>query len=214
MSQRSKDISATGQNLIKKAEAIKNSALLLAEKTSDWQVIKQYLTNRLGNLELSELQQRKLTRYQFVYNQLSSGNILEKEVIPLLVKHYNISDRQAYEDLNDAKEIYSSLFNLNKMFELRLQLDINRLMLQKAKDINDIKGFAALEKNRAKLLEMIPDVEDNIAEDFKPHTFIIKFDPSLIGAPDVDMKQVLEYINHRRKRGVKTDNISEAEVIK
>jgi len=199
--------------LLKKEQSIANGASILVEKTNDWQTIKKYLSNRSEDIQLTKPQQKKLERYQFVYNQLSSGKFVEREVVNQLTKVYNISLEVAIEDLADSKELFGFLFSINKMFELKLQLDFNRQMLEKAKAANDFRAYAALEKNRNEMLKLIPEVIDTPGEYFEPHTNEIVFDPSLIGAPDVNMKEVLEIINKRHGSAIDLDSIPEAEVI-
>lgn len=211
--QPNKKVGATTKQLIAKTNAIIEGATILAEKTSDWQTIKKYLSNRLNGLQLTATQKKKLERYQFAYNQLSTGKFIEKEVINQLSATFNIAIYQAYEDLADAKELFGFLFSINKAFEIKVQLDLNRLMMQKAQANNDFKGFAALEKNRTELLKQIPEIEDTPGEHFTPHINEIVFDPTLIGAPEINMKELLDAINKRRNKHINLDQIPEAEVI-
>ena len=212
MSETSKKLSSTAKALVKKQQAIVQGAELLAASVSDWQVIRDYLTNRVQGLQLTRMQEEKMKRYQFMYNQLASGKYMEREVVNMAMKHFDIEQWQALDDMHHSKELYCTVFPINKLFELRVQLDLNRTMLQKCSDANDTKGYAALEKNRAKLIELIPEIEENAADNFKPHTWIIRFDPTLIGAKPVDMKAILDYIKQRHK-GTNTNDIQEAEVI-
>lgn len=208
-----KNLSATGKALVKKVEAITAGAALLAEKTNDWQIIKEYLSNRSSNIALTPMQQKKLERYQFVYNQLSSGKFLEKEVVTQITREFNVSQEIAYEDLADAKELYGFLFSINKVFELKLQLDINRLLINKAKEANDLRAAAAFEKNRIEMLKLVPELVDTPGQYFESHINEIMFDPGLIGAPDIDIRQVLIEINKRHGAAIDLDAIPEAEVI-
>lgn len=188
-----------------KAEAIRKGAELLLEKTRDWQLIKQYLNNRLQDIELTATQQEKLNRYQYVYNQLVSGRYTDQEVITQLTKLHGISLRQAYEDMNATREIFCTVVNINKLFEIQLQIQITKGMIRKAEELQDFKSAAALGKNLATLLSMLPDVEENPAELFEGHTIEAVFDPSLLGAPPVNMKEVLTAINAKRKVKINTD---------
>lgn len=207
------EIAAVQKALVAKMESIAQGAMTIAEHTSDWQLIRDYISNRIDGLKLTAKQQEKLKRYQFVYNQLSTGRYIDKEVVSQLKKQYGIEDSQAYQDLRDAKEVFNVVFNINKAFELKLTLDRNWVMMQKAAEINDLKAYAQLEKNRQKLLEMVPDVEKSLADVFQPHTFVLKFDPALIGAPEVDMAAIEAYINQRKRKGGNTKGIDEAEVV-
>jgi hypothetical protein len=203
----------TPKQMVDKTNAIIQGATILASKTSDWQTIKQFLSNRVNNIQLTATQKKKLERYQFTYNQLSSGKFVEKEVVEQLSTIYGVDKSTAYEDLSDAKELFGFLFSINKLFEIKVQLDLNRIMQQKAKDVNDFRGFAALEKNRTELLKLIPEIEDTPGEHFTPHINEIVFDPSLIGAPEVNMNELLKMINERRGVTINLDAIPEAEVI-
>lgn len=193
--------------LTKKADAIEKGTNLLLEKTRDWQVIKAYLNNRLVDLELTDIQQKKLERYQFVYNQLVSGKYTDQEVISQLTNKsmYGVSLSQAYEDMSSSREIFASVVNINKRFEINLQLQINRNMQRKAEELGDFKALAALEKNRALLLKLLPDEEENPAEFFEGHIFEAVFDPRLLGAPDIDMKEVLKAVNEKRNKKINID---------
>lgn len=204
---------AVQKALMEKMESIAQGAMTIAEHTNDWQLIRDFISNRIEGLKLSKRQEEKLKRYQFVYNQLSTGRYLDKEIVSQLKKQYGIEDAQAYQDVRDAKEVFNVVFNINKAFELKLTLDRNWVMMQKASEANDLKAYAQLEKNRQKLLEMVPDIEKSLADVFVPHTFILKFDPSLIGAPPVDITEVEQYIKKRREKGGNTAGIDEAEVV-
>lgn len=197
--------------LIKKAEQISNATELLLSKTKDWQVIKQYLCNRLEEIKLTTKQQEKLERYQFIYNQLISGKWSQADVISAVVKLYNIKINQAYEDMVCTQEIFTSVLNINKRFELNVELQINRNMLRKAEELCDLRAYAQLEKNRVLLLAQIPDEEENPAEFFEGHAWEATFDPTLIGAEDIDMKEVLTQINSKRKTKIKTEMFADIE---
>ena len=200
------------QQLQNHVSAIRKGAELVVNSINDWQVIRQFLSNRSGGLALTDIQQAKLDRYNFMYNQLASGNFSEYDVVEVVSKKYEITIQQGYEDLACTKEIYSTLFNFNKAFELRIQLDLNRIMLKKAEVDEDYIAYASLEKNRIKLMQMIPemDLDENW---FEPHQNIIEFNPELIGAEQVDMQEVLNYINEKRKLKINTALFDEAEKV-
>lgn len=194
--------------LMKKAESIQKATDALLETTRDWQTIKAYLSNRLGDaLELTPGQQEKLTRYTFIYNQLASGKYTEQEIVSQLTNKslYNLSLSQSYEDLRCSREIFSSIINVNRTFEIKLQLEINRNLQRKAEELGDLKAAAAFEKNRALLLKLLPEEDQSPADMFEGHIFEAVFDPRLLGAPDVDMKEVLKVINEKRNKKIDID---------
>lgn len=195
--------------LQKKAEQVRHNAEILFAETNDWQVIQKYLCNKLKDIELTATQQKKLDRYQFIYNQLVSGNYTDNEVLQQVTKMYDVNIRQAYQDMNNSREIFSAVINVNKKFELQQQLQINRDMMRKAIALSDVDGYAKLEKNRSELLKQLPDEPDNPAEMFEGHTIHVMFDPALIGAPPVDMKEVLAVLNAKRNKKIKIDMFEE-----
>lgn len=187
------------------AERIGIAAENMVATTKDWQVIKEFLANRVADIRLSPAQATKLERYQFMYNQLVSGKYTDVEVISATMKMFGLQQRQVYDDLACTRELFSTVININKQFELSIQLQINRNMLRKAEEMLDFKAYAALEKNRAMMLGQITEVEDNKGEMFTGHEIEPVFDPSLIGADEVDMAKLLKDLNSKRKAKIKTE---------
>lgn len=196
--------------LINKAEAIAKAADLMAERTNDWQVIRAFISNRISDYELNERQEKKLDRYQYIYNHLVSGKYTDMDIIEQLMnkKLYGVSLKQAYEDMSCSRELFNATLNVNKIFEINLQLQINRNLMRKAEEIGDLKAAAAFEKNRAMMLKLLPEEEDRSAEHFEGHLIEAVFDPRLIGAPEVDMKELLEMINSKRKVKINIDSFA------
>ena len=50
-----------------RADQCAKDAEFILSKTNDWQTIKKYLSNRLAENSLTETQQEKLERYQYIY---------------------------------------------------------------------------------------------------------------------------------------------------
>lgn len=194
--------------LLKKAEQVRAGAQALMEKTSDWQVIQQYLCNRIKDIKLNPEQEKKLRRYEFVYNQLVSGRYTDTEVVSQLMNIHKVAMVQAYEDIRNAREIFGTVININKQFEVKIQLQVNRDMLRKASELNDLKAYAALEKNRQKLLDMLPDEETNPGELFEGHEIEAVFNPKLLGAPDISNEELvalMKAINAKRGKKINMD---------
>ncbi len=197
--------------LERKADQVKRGAEILLQQTSDWQQIKKYLCNRIEGIKLSASQKEKLDRYQFIYNQLSSGNYTEQEILQQLQKKemYDISLQQAYDDMNATKEIFSSFININKKFELKLELDIAKEVRRKCLEQNDMKSYAAMSKNIISLLALIEDDNEVNADLFTGIEIEATFDPRLLNAPDVDMKELLTALNNKRDAKIKMDLIED-----
>lgn len=196
------------ERLIKRAEHVARAAETIAEQTNDWQMIRAFMVNRINDIVLNEKQEKKLERYQYVYNQLVGGKYTDMEIIGQLMnkKLYGVSLKQAYEDIRCSRELFNTTINVNKVFEINLQLQINRNMQRKAEELGDMKAAAAFEKNRVMLLKLLPEEEDTSAEMFEGHMIEAVFDPRLIGAADVDMKEILQLINDKRKVKINIDS--------
>jgi len=59
-----------------------------------------------------------------------------------------------------------------------------------------------LKKNRVLLLSLLPDKEDSSSELFEGHSIEAVFDPTLLGAPAVDMQEVLKAVNEKRDKKI------------
>ena len=200
--------------MVKRAESVRTAAELLMEQTQDWQIIQQYLCNRIQDSKLTAQQEEKLKRYQFAYNQLISGRYSEQEVISQLMNIYHLKISQAYEDINGTREIFSTVLSINKKFEQKQALEIAKSCQAKCIEMNDMKGAAAFNKNIMGLTRDIGEIEENPADLFLGHSIEAVFDPTLLGAPAIDMQEVLKAVNERRKVKINTDMFEELEIIK
>ena len=62
-----------------KAEMLRYAEYISGE-INDFQTIKAYMNNRVGQIKLDARQTAMLERWQFIYNQLSSGKYSDEEV--------------------------------------------------------------------------------------------------------------------------------------
>jgi len=201
-------------------EQIRRSTELLAQEVADWQTIQNYLTRRIAEIQLTETQQLKLQRYQFIYNQLVTGRYTDAEVCEMVMDVYAIQQTQALSDIRDAQELFNTAYSVNKLFEIKLQLSLNRAMLDKCDRTNNFKGYAALEKNRTKLLELLPDDDTSDADSFKGHENIIVMDTDALGIEPVPVEELAKLqAELQQKYGGNIslpglpDNIADAEIV-
>lgn len=187
------------------ANQISYSANLLADMTMDWQVIKEYLSNRLNNLVLTETQQKKLDRYNFIYNQTLSGKYSKQQVLNMTMEKFQICHSQACKDANATSEIFSTIITINKKFELQLELESAKDMKRKCIALNDFKTAALIQKNIIAIIDQLPEEVDDAAAKFEGHFIEAVFDPRLLGAPEINMTEVLNALNAKRKVKIKTD---------
>lgn len=196
--------------LQQRAEEVSRQAEFIMAKTRDWQVIKQYMSNRVADISLTPEQQKKMERYQFIYNEIVGGKNTDQQVANQVKNFFKISISQAYEDINATKEIFSTVININKEFELNLALQLNTKYKAKAEAIGDLKALAMFEKNRKDLLKLLPEADETPADLFEGHVLEMVFDPSLLGAPvKVNMKEILAAINAKRNKSISLDMFPE-----
>ena len=197
------------KELRKTAEQIEHTSTLILNKTKDWQVLEQYLNNRLSEDKLSEKQKEKLERYQFMYSQLASHKYSETDVVNQTKNFFNISLVQAYEDLNSTKELFSSIININKAFEFSILLSACKRYARKCEEIGDFKAAASIAKTMVLLVREVEAIEKDKPQEFEGFKLEPVFDPSLIGAPVItkkDMADLVKRINEKRGRNLKFDD--------
>jgi hypothetical protein len=199
------------------ANQVETTAALLVQKTSDWQTIKRYMTSRTSDIKLTDVQKEKMKRYQFIYNQIISNKYTESEVINTVVKLYDIEQRQAYEDLDDTRELFTTLLNINKAFELKVELESAKSLKRLCVAKGDLPSAAKFSKNIIQILALINQEETMPEGVFEGHAIEAVFDPKLIGAPEISeeqMKALLQKINLKRNKQISIEDIGFEEVLK
>lgn len=190
------------------SKQIANGTDLLVKKTSDYQTVKKYLTNRLANIKLTAEQQRQLDRYQFIYNQIMCGKYTESEVIKMTMELFGIEYRQACYDLKDTRDLFSTTLQINRLFELKVELESARRVRTKCEEIQDFKGAEMARKNIVAILSLLPQEEEAAGDLFEGHTIEPVFDPSLIGAPKISKEQVIDLLGQIAKKRGKEFNMN------
>ena len=157
-----------------------------------------------------------MERYVYINAQLSGGKYSKAQVISQLMneKIFGVSMAQAYEDLRCTAELFTSAININKQYEINLLLEIAKMAQAKCHEIFDFKGGAMYARVIKDLIAMLPDEELHPGEDFEGHEIEAVFNPLLLGAPAVDMKEVLKAINEKRKVKIKIDMFDDIEIVK
>lgn len=167
--------------LQKHKEELISRAEWMAEQTNDLQTIKAYMTARFNDIKLSDKQKAKMARWQFVYDQLSTGRYTQLDIRWQLQNKFGISEGAAMLDIREASDVFGSTMNINKMFKIQLDIQLLDVMKQKARDTQQLDSYARLQKVQNELYKMLPDEDEVPADHFSPHQIIMKFDPSLLG---------------------------------
>ena len=173
-------------------------------------MIKQYMQNRLKNVPLSADQQKKIERYQYIYNQLASGRYTEQDVLSQVVKFHGVKYSQACEDLRATQELFTTVLKIDKLFEIKLELQAARSMRSKCAEIHNFVAAAAIQKNIVLLLKELKDAEPPSGELFEGITIEATYDPGLLGVPKItekDLRDLMRDINANRAKKIKLDII-------
>lgn len=199
--------------MIDRSRQILNGAAALVAMTNDWQTIREFLCNRLEEDLLTEMQKKKLERYQFMYSHTMKGKYTKQEVISMCMRFFSISQSQAYEDYNCMSEIFATVMHINKHFEIKMQIESVKMAMAKATELCDFKGAEAARKNLISLIALLPEENSSPGELFEGHIIEAVNDPRLIGAPAVDWKALAKAINDKRKVPIDLSKFEEAEVV-
>ncbi len=190
--------------LIKKAEQIRTGAEAIVAVTNDWQTIKEYMCNRLSLESLTDVQKDKMDRYSFMYSQLLSGKYSKQDVIQMTMKLFKKTITVIYEDYACMTELYNSVIHFNRLFEIKMELETAQRLLRKCEEERDYKAAAAIQKNIITLKLSLPEETETPGELFRGHTVEVANDPRLLGAPEVDLTELLSAINAKRKVKIDT----------
>lgn len=166
----------------------------ITEQTNDLQTIRAYMSNRFENIRLTDQQEFKLKRWQFIYDQLSSGKYTEKEVRHQVVTHFRIDEGTAYKDMRTAQELFSTTLNINKRFKIITDLRLLDLMQLKAREAQDMDAYAKLQKAKNDLYRMLPDEEEVPGDHFEPRQNVLQYNPRLLGVDPVPTDKVRELL--------------------
>lgn len=200
--------------LAEKAEQVAISAEIIMAQTRDWQMVKEYMCNRLEEEYLTETQKEKMKRYQFIYNQLVSGKYTDSDIVSMSAKIFDTKKTQSYEDLAATRELFNSVINVNKAFELHLALEITKNYMRKCEEMSDLKQLQKFNKDKIEIIKQLQDIEDNRGELFEGHVFEMTFDPTLLGAPEItkeNMTALLKSINEKRDKKINLSIIEDLE---
>lgn len=178
-------------------DAIIARAEWMAEQTNDIETLKAYLKGRMDDIKLTERQEVKLKRWQFIYDQLSSGKYTEHEVRLQVMEKFQVGQSISYQDMRNATDIMCTTLNLNKLFKIQVDIQLLDVMKEKARKTNQLDAYARLQKVQTELYKMLPDKEEVPADYFEARQNIIEFNPSLLGIapiPDAQMGELLSQL--------------------
>lgn len=169
----------------------------MAEQTNDLQTIRAYMNNRYADIKLTDTQEFKLKRWQFVYDQMSSGKYTQQEIRSQLELHFKISASESLADMRTAQELFSSTLSINKLFKIQIDIQLLEIMQQKAREANKLDEYAKLQRVKNELYKMLPDEVEKPSDDFEPRQNHFEYNPELLGLQRVSadkMKALVEQL--------------------
>lgn len=133
-------------------------------RIKDVDVIREWYTDERGRMKLNDRQEAKLERMVFIYDKVVKKAMATHKVIKLTAKFYEISDRQAFNDLRDAKELFGGLAEVKKEAMRHIVYEYALKAYNIALNAKDIKGLNASIRNMAKIWAL--DKQDPDLPDF------------------------------------------------
>ena len=130
----------------------------------DSEIIRQWYTDERDRIKLNERQEIKLERMLFIYDKLVKDAMGSTNLAKFVSKKFSITSRQAYIDINDAKELFGDLSRVKKDAFRNVVYEYALQTFRKAKERNDIKGMNAATNNMIKVWAL--DKEDPELPDF------------------------------------------------
>jgi hypothetical protein len=182
----------------KKRFEVEERAEKFSQHTNNILAIKKFMESRFEEIKLNSTQKEMMLRYQYYYNQMSTGKYNDRALISQIISHFNVSKSQAEIDVRISKELYGTTFQINKQFQIANDLAILNTCREKAIATGQLDVAAKLLKVKAEFLKMVPDEKDN-NDDYSPATIITMFNPALIGVEPLDKSKVTELMATLKK---------------
>ena len=126
--------------------------------------IRAYLLDRKGLYELNGEQEVIYIRYQFAWANLCKG-MSRQDVVLMLHKTYGVTERQAYQDVTDATDLFGDVSKATKEGIRNILYEYAVKAYQLAVNNKDVQGMNNAVKNLIKISGV--DKEDADMPDFK-----------------------------------------------
>lgn len=166
------------------------------ETINDFQMVRKFMYNRLGDaMKLSETQEMMLKRYQFVYDQFSTGKYSESDIVHQLIAQFGITEATARQSIARAKELFNNTLSLKRLFEIKLDIETTNRLIRKAEKANRFDDVAKLMKVKVELYKLLPDEEEVPADYFEPRKNEFMYDPHLLGVEPVSQGEIQKVLD-------------------
>lgn len=105
--------------------------------------------------------EKKRKRIDYILTQLLEHRP-EPMIVELVKKQFGVKKSQAYLDIQSAKYIHGSFFNIDKGFEIYKQLQAAEAALRIAQENNDAAAIIKAIEAKTKILALIPEKKVDI----------------------------------------------------
>lgn len=110
---------------------------------------------KTGDIDiLSEKDKQYYEKLKFAY-QLWATNPVARNIVPILIQTYKMSQATAYEYVEDAKVIFSPLDNVDAIAAEKYLYEDIILAMRLAKENSDLNAWNKAHSNMVKLIEMV-----------------------------------------------------------
>lgn len=135
------------------------AGITLEREDSNRETILSYLESGGEGIELTDLQQSLLERWERA-DELIKRNIGKKnreEVANMLRSIYKYHRATAYKDMMDAEYVFASSKPWNKKYLIGIRIEYCMKRINEAREMGDAKLEATMEQTLQKYIEMYPD---------------------------------------------------------
>lgn len=132
------------------------TVLLRPEVQERLDTIVDYLKDTGNTMKLDKDTQGMHDRMQFAYDHMRSY-WPESGIVKAIMKKFGVSQRTAYNDIDNAEYIHGSVGQINLTFHVQLLLDISMKNIKMAMDDKDTKALSKAIEARVKILKLVEE---------------------------------------------------------
>jgi hypothetical protein len=131
-----------------------------------------YLQDETGNVYLPDSLHKLLDRLDYIDNLIRGDLYWDRDVIPMIMKKYDIGKAQAYRLINATKYVHRSTSKADKMYEMDFMWHLSVRTFRLAQKANNLKQMNTAISNMHKLWK---DRNQDVSpyEDLQQHQYFI-----------------------------------------
>lgn len=150
---------------------------------------------------LSAKEEEILLRYKDAYTQmLSNSHRSDKRIVKWLRSQYNISEAQAYRDINEVKTVLGNVKTAGKEWYRHMVVQMGQEAFRIAKKEGDAKAMSAAATVISKATNLDKETVDRPDwNSIIPEKFECTTDPTSLGLPNKDYKALQDKLMKKYK---------------